>query len=189
MNAQGENKLMRRVAGHHNYRLDGVGDILTRARDASVLDIGCSRGQVGHDFVLNGATVLHGCDIDPASIECARQWYADFRAVESRFEVVDLTKGPSGLVVFRRTYDIVLMLATVHKLKRIMSEGDLARLVTAIGRMAGKWFIWRATSEKANENELELRFMDRWLDDAGLRRVQTSYLSLQLGVAAIWARP
>lgn len=189
MNLSSENKLMRRVQGFHNYRLDGIGDILTRARDASVLDLGCSRGQVGHDFVNNGATVLHGCDIDLDSVECARSWFADFRAVDARFEQVDLTKGPTSLNVFGgRKYDIILMIATYHKIKRKMTEAELIALMKHLGVLTNKWFCWRATSDNRTENEQEMRNLDRDLGAMGLKRVQTSCLSLQLDLAAIWAR-
>lgn len=190
MNNVSENKLMRRVQGYHNYRLDGVGDILTRAREASVFDIGCSRGQVGNDFVNNGATVLHGCDIDPDSVNCARNWFHDFRAVQCKFEVVDLSKGASALSAFgNQKYDIVLMLAVYHKLKRQMKEADLTALVKDFGERTNKWFVWRGTSDKRDENEQEMRNLDRDLGSVGLKRVQTSYLSLQLDLAAIWSRP
>lgn len=190
MNNSDENKLMRRVQGYHNVRLDGVGDILTRARDASVLDLGCSRGQIGNDFVNNGARLIHGCDIDPEAVACARGWFYDFRAVESRYEVVDLTKGPDPLSVFGgQKYDIVLMIAVYHKLKRIMPEKDLTALVHGIAHRTLKWLVWRGTSDKRNENEEEMRNLDRDLGVCGLKRVHTSYLSMQLDLAAIWARP
>lgn len=187
MNSLDENKLMRRVAGYHNYRLDGMGDILTRCRGASVLDVGCSRGQVGYDFVINGATKLHGCDIDGEAIKVARSWFIDTRAIESRFEVFDLTKG--SLSVFGSTkYDIVLMLATYHKLKRVMKPEALSVLMKDIGGRTGKWFCWRGTSEKPSENEGEIFNLDKNLGACGLKRIHTSYLSMQLGVAAIWGR-
>ena len=182
-----ENKLQRRVAGHHNLRLDGVGDILTRARDASVFDIGCSLGQVSHDFVLNGATKVHGCDIDPLCVHVAKHWFHNFRAVDSKFEVVDLRKGPSALDGFDKRYDIVVMLATYHKLRRVMEEPLLFSLMENIAGRVEKYFVWRGTSEKAHENEHEISLLDRNFGET-LKRIHTSQLSLQLGAAAIWKR-
>jgi ribosomal protein L11 methylase PrmA len=181
-----ENKLQRRVAGYHNVRLDGVGDILTRARDASVFDIGCSLGQVSHDFVLNGANKVHGCDIDPLCISVAKHWFHNFRAIESKFEVVDLAQGPSALDGFDK-YDIVVMLATYHKLRRVMDEKLLSALMDNIADRTLKYFVWRGTSEKAHENEYEINLLDKNFTGK-LKRIHTSTLSLQLGVAAIWAR-
>lgn len=190
MNNTSENKLMRRVQGFHDYRLDGVGDILCRARDASVFDIGCSRGQVGEDFRRNGATVLHGCDIDPKSVEHAAGWFYDHRGIQSKFEVVDLTKGPSAVeaVFGKQKYDIVVMLAVYHKINRQMKEPDLTELVKHFGERTNKWFVWRGTSDKRDENEQEMRCLDRDLGSVGLKRCHTSYLSLQLDLAAIWRR-
>lgn len=185
-----ENKLMRRVAGHHNYRLDGMGDILTRCRGASVLDVGCSRGQIGYDFVINGATLLHGCDIDPESINIARAWHVDSRAVETKFEVVDLSKGHEAFraAFGEQKYDIVLMVAVYHKLKRIMSAVALANLMRDFGTRTNKYFCWRATSDKPHENDQELGHLDQVLGGVGLKRVHTSRLSEQLQHCAIWVR-
>lgn len=190
MSVAEEHKFMRRVAGPHNLRLDGISDLLNRARGASVLDIGCNRGQVGYDFFLNGATVVHGCDIYEQGILGARDWFSDLRACESKFEIVDLTKGPSAVETAfgRRQYDVVVMLATYHKLKRVMQASALADLLRCFGDRTLNYFGWRATSEKHNENEGELIQLDRDLRSCGLRRIHTSYISQSLGVAAIWAR-
>lgn len=189
MNIQDEKPLMRRVAGYHDIRLDGMLDLVLRARGASVMDIGCNRGLVGFEMANNGAAVVHGCDNYAEGIEVARHLFADLRNVESQFECVDLTKGAGELRAFGHArYDIILMLATYHKLKRIMSERDLTDLMTHFGNRTEKWFGWRGTSEKANENEGEIKALDQVFRPCGLRRVHTSYLSLTLGVAAVWAR-
>jgi SAM-dependent methyltransferase len=189
MNATDENKLMRRVAGHHDLRLDGIGDLVIRARGAAVMDIGCNRGLVGFEMANNGAALVHGCDSYAEGIATARQLFADLRNVESRFEVTDLTKGVRALEPFGKTqYDITLMLATYHKLKREMSADALTGLMKHFGERTSRWFGWRGTSEKANENEGEMLQLDRDLRDVGLKRIHTSYISLTLGVAAIWSR-
>jgi SAM-dependent methyltransferase len=43
-----------RQSGWQHERLDGVSDILRRARDASVLDVGCNRGLVSMEFAWHG---------------------------------------------------------------------------------------------------------------------------------------
>lgn len=181
--------VQRRVAGPNDIRLDGMSDLLMRARKCTVLDIGCNRGMVGLEFALNGAKTVHGCDIYEKGIMTAREVFADLRHVESFFEVVDLTQGPESMKAFSGSYDIVLLLATYHKLKRVMAPKDLTRLVQHFGRMTKKYFAWRATSDKPAENEEEIQILDRDLRDVGLQRVHTSYLSSDLGVAAIWSRP
>lgn len=190
MNIADENKLMRRVAGYHDIRLDGMLDLVIRARGASVFDLGCNRGLVGFEMANNGARLVHGCDHFAEGVVTARQIFADLRNVESRFEVVDLSKGAAAMTAFAGTrYDIVLALATIHKLKRVMSEDALAALLKNLGDRTTQFFGWRATSEKRDENEVEMRVLDSVLGGCGLRRVHTSYISLTLGVAAIWSRP
>jgi 2-polyprenyl-3-methyl-5-hydroxy-6-metoxy-1,4-benzoquinol methylase len=121
VNVESEKKLMRRVAGHHDLRMDGMLDLVIRARGCSVMDIGCNRGLVGFEMANNGASVVHGCDNYDEGIETARQVFADLRNVEAQFECVDLSIGPQSLKPFGwRHYDIMLMLATYHKLKRII---------------------------------------------------------------------
>jgi SAM-dependent methyltransferase len=183
-----EHGLQRRVAGYHDIRMDGMTDLVMRARDASVLDIGCNRGLVAFEMANNGATTVHGCDNYAEGIETARHVFADMRHVKSRFEVVDLTAGPRSLAAFEPKYDIVLMLATYHKIKRIMPPAALSELMRHFGRMTTGYFGWRATSDKPEENEQEVAALDADMAAGGLSRIHTSYISRQLGVAAIWAR-
>jgi SAM-dependent methyltransferase len=182
-------KVQRRVAGINNIRLDGITDLTLRAKGKTVFDIGCNRGMVGYQFAENYASIVHGCDIYEDGIKVAREVFADLRSVESRFEVVDLTKGPKGLGVFEMSgYDIVLCLATYHKLKRVMKEDKLTELVQFFGNWTKKYFAWRGTSEQLEDNEEEIKRLDRDLKPVGLQRIHTSYISNDLGVAAIWGR-
>jgi SAM-dependent methyltransferase len=182
-------KVQRRVAGFHDWRLDGISDLMHRAYGASVFDIGCNRGMVGFEFARNGASKVHGCDIFDQGIAAAREVFADLRSVDSRFEVVDLTQGPKALKAFGgNQYDITLCLATYHKLKRTMAKSELSDLVQYFGRLTKGYFGWRATSDKPDENDQEIANLDRDLGAEGLRRIHTSYISRELGVAAIWAR-
>jgi len=80
--------------------MDGMVDLVMRAKDKSVFDIGCNRGLVGFEFANNGASIVHGCDIYEEGIKTAREVFADIRSTESRFEVVDLTNGSKALNVF-----------------------------------------------------------------------------------------
>jgi ribosomal protein L11 methylase PrmA len=183
-----ETTLQRRVAGYHDIRLDGMLDLVIRAHGASVMDVGCNRGLVGFEMANNGARLVHGCDNYAEGIATARQLFADLRNCETRFEVVDLTEGGPALKVFGDVrYDIVLMLAVYHKLKRIMDPKNLDWLMGVLGDRTNKWFGWRATSDKPAENDAEMKTLDRQL--APLKRIHTSYISKTLGVAAIWERP
>jgi hypothetical protein len=187
---ESEYKIQRRVAGYHDIRMDGMTDLVLRARGSSVFDIGCNRGLVSFEMANNGAAVCHGCDNFEQGIQTARELFADLRSVESQFEIVDLTGGQQAVsrAFGQKRYDIVLCLATYHKLKRIMSPGELSDLMISFGRRTQQFFGWRGTSDKPSENEAEIENLDRDLMSAGLKRVHTSYISEVLGVAAVWAR-
>jgi SAM-dependent methyltransferase len=182
-------KVQRRVGGLNNVRLDGITDLVLRAKGKTVFDIGCNRGMVGYQFAEQYASIVHGCDIYEDGIMVAREVFADLRSTEGRFEVVDLTKGPKALKIFEMSgYDIVLCLAVYHKLKRVMPEDKLTELMIFFGHWTKKYFGWRGTALSPDENEQEIRRLDRDLKQAGLKRIHTSYISNDLGVAAIWGR-
>lgn len=185
-----EKFLQRRVAGYHDIRMDGMTDLVCRAKGASVFDIGCNRGLVGFEFANNGASIVHGCDNYEPGITFARELFIDLRAVQSKFEVVDLTGGIDAMrVSFTDTpYDIVLCLATYHKLKRTMPAEKLSALMKHFGKRAQKYFAWRGTSEDRIANDEEIERLDRDMDDAGLKRIHTSRISETLGACAIWSR-
>lgn len=171
-------------------RLDGMVDILSRAKDARVLDLGCNRGKVGEEFYRNGAALVHGCDIDEQCILVCRNNFADYRNCESKFERVDLTGGPPAFdaAFGEQRYDIITMIATYHKIKRVMADHDLTTLIKHLGARCQKYFCWRATSDKPGENDQEMRNLDRDLGAVGMKRIHTSHISLQLAVCAIWSR-
>lgn len=178
-------RLMRRVQGYHDLRLDGISDLLHRARGASVFDIGCNRGLAGFEFASNGADRVMGCDNYEEGIIACRHLFADLRAVKHRFEVVDLSGGPDALrKAFGSdtdlTHDITLMLATYHKLIRIMPTSELSQLIRFFGNKTGKYFAWRGY-------EKEIKSLDHDLGRAGLKRIHTSMIS-DIQPAAIWAR-
>src|SRR5215831_175884 len=135
-----EAHLARRVHGIHDFRLDGISDLLMRARGASVLDVGCNKGHAAWDFFANGARIVHGCDIHGPSIQAAKHWFAEIPVVESRFEVVDLTK-PKALDVFGPGgYDIVLFIGVYHKLIRAIDQKALDPLLLDMGRRSLQYF-------------------------------------------------
>ncbi len=172
----------RRVMGIHDIRFDGLSDLLLRAHGCSVIDIGMNRGHVAYEFAVNGARLVHGCDIDAASVQAARHWFAELPHCTSRFEVVDLEKGPSSLAPFGPDgYDIVLFIGVYHKLKRVMKKDDLSDLVREMGKRALTYFGWNGYAEDVLQ-------MDKDLADCGLKRVHTSELALPGRPAAVWRR-
>lgn len=185
----------RRIIGYHGFRLDGLADVLSRCQGASVFDIGCNRGMVCYEFALNGATVCHGCDEYERGMMVANEVFADCRNVDARFEVVDLTKGPTAIEAafgadYRKPYDIIVMLAIYHKLRRIMPLSDLLALVRHMADRCGQYFVWRGSVDEMKEFEPQLLA-------SGLRRVHFSEISefvlpgdrvATLQPAAIWRR-
>lgn len=173
-----------RAVGWYNDKLDGLSDLLPRARGASVLDIGCNRGLVSLQFAIAGADLIHGCDIFEPGVQITREIFSEFPAA-SRFEVVDLTGGAQALQnafgnSYRSKYDIVLMLAVYHRLKRVMARDDLTALVSHFAGRTGKYFAYRSVPEDVEE-------LDAILKDAGLRRVHFSEISIVMrNPAAIW---
>jgi SAM-dependent methyltransferase len=154
--------VQRRIINFSAYRLDGLADLLPRAKPSvpghTVFDIGCNRGAVCYDFVLAGAGVVHGCDKSAVTIGTANEWFADIRSVESRFEVVDLAHGPEAVKHafgnhYRAKYDFMLMLAVYHKLRRIMPLPELLNLVDHFARHTGRFFVWRGGEDERDEFE------------------------------------
>lgn len=168
--------------GSHDIRFIGFTDLLLFARGASVIDVGCNRGHNGYEFYRDGARLVHGCDIDGASIQAARHWFAELSYVESKFEVVDLTKGPKALseAFGPQGYDIVLFVGVQHKLKRHMKVDQLDELTVDLGKRALKYLGWNGYPE-------DIFQMDAAMKTAGLRRIHTSELA-HPGIAAIWKR-
>lgn len=181
--------IQRRVVGMHDYRLDGLTDLTIRARGTSVLDLGCNRGMTCVEMANNGAIHLCGCDNYETGILTAREIFADIRSVTSQFEVCDLTKGPEVLKSFHTfQFDMILMLATYHKIKRKMPADLLSELVKDLGARTLQYFAWRGTKDQHDLNNDEILALDKDLGSRGLTRIHTSHISTELGVAAIWAR-
>lgn len=178
-----ESHPVRRVHGIHEIRFDGLSDLLLRAHGCSVLDVGCNRGHVGWDFAANGAKLVHGCDIDGASIACAKMWFSEHPHVESKFEVVDLRRGKISIIEAfgAHYYDVVLFIGVQHKLKREMKRDDLYDLIGHLGACSKVYLGWNGYAE-------DLPQMDASLKAQGLTRVHTSELAIPGRPAAIWKR-
>lgn len=180
-----EYSVQRRVTGHHDLRLDGIGDLVSRARGASVFDVGCNRGMAGYEFACNGARLVHGCDSYETGIKVAREVFADIRNVESRFEVVDLTGGEAAIgKAFGdsfRNYDMLLILAIYHKLKRVMQAQPLNFLMQRLASRTNRYIGWRGYAEEVKE-------LDALFAGLGFKRIQYSEISETICPAAIWRK-
>lgn len=170
------------IAVWHNRRrerLDGLCDLLSFARGARLLDVGCNRGLVCYEFAQAGAAVVHGCDISAKAIETAQHLFDDVIGCKSKFGVVDLSKDNLEWFLEGNSYDIVLMLGVYHKLKRQMDEAALERLIGILADRTANCFGWNGFHE-------ERPVIDKTMTAHGLYLVQSSTLSGY--VTAIWQR-
>lgn len=176
----------RRAIGWHGYRLDGIADVLLRMQDASVLDIAANRGMISYELALNGATVCHGVDEYEKGMMVANEVFADLRTVDAKFAVCDLRGGIAAIAAalgddFRDQYDVVVYMATHHKLQRIMQVTDLLALVRGLGLRCGGYFLWRGSVQEYEQ-------IDPVLKETGLRMVQWSELTPDDAPSALWRR-
>lgn len=91
-------------------QLQGLDDLIAMVKGKTILDVGCAEGQITLACLRAGALLGHGIEIVPGHIAEAKKyvdhWY------DTQFEVADANDyKPQGM------YDIVLMLAILHKLK------------------------------------------------------------------------
>lgn len=172
-----------RVNHVHDARIDGLSDLLSRARGRSVLDVGCNRAHTLYDFTLRGAKLVHGCDIFGPGMAAARQWFAEVQDCESKFEAVDLSKGAVAIDQAFGTmrYDIVLMIGVLHKIKREMSSTTVSGLMQSLGLRTIEYFGWSGYPD-------EIVQLDADMGLVGLRRVHLSEMAGLNHPAAIWRR-
>ena len=90
-------------------QLTGLDHLIANVQGKSVLDIGAAEGLISHHLVDQGAIAAHGVEIVPGHVEVANKLRKE-RACH--FEV-----GDANDWVPKRQYDVVIMLAVLHKLR------------------------------------------------------------------------
>ena len=90
-------------------QLRGLGELQERIAGKSVLDIGCAEGLISIQLIDRGAIAAHGIEMRPDYVDDANRLRGD-RACT--FEVANANEW-----LPRRQYDVVIMLAVLHKLK------------------------------------------------------------------------
>jgi 2-polyprenyl-3-methyl-5-hydroxy-6-metoxy-1,4-benzoquinol methylase len=90
-------------------QLIGLDDLILNLSLRTVFEIGCAEGLISMKLCDEGALAVHGIEIVPGHVEVANRLRDDRPCT---FEVAD-----ANTYVPRRSYDIVLMLAVLHKLK------------------------------------------------------------------------
>ena len=190
--------IQRRAINFSAFRLDGLCDLCPRMPGASVFDVGCNYGDVSDDCAFYGARVVHGCDNFKDGVFVANARLSGNRAVEARFEVVDLIGGTAAIKQafgesYRKEYDFMLMLAVYHKLRRVMKLDDLLYLVDHLAHHTGKFFVWRGSAEEKAEFEpVLLKRNFRLVHYSTISEAKNSYTEANASVvpqpAAIWSR-
>lgn len=157
----------------------GFADLYRFARGASILDIGCKRGQICFEFAAHGASYVYGIDNNPHNTVIAKAIFADVSSCSHVFECADVLKLNFEPFA-NRSFDIVLLLATYHKLKR-QDAIRAPQLVARLGQIAKRFFVWGGYLAEMPEIEAALG------DDFNL--VQQSSLNLPPDeIHTIWQR-
>jgi 2-polyprenyl-3-methyl-5-hydroxy-6-metoxy-1,4-benzoquinol methylase len=173
------------VKGTHEDRLSGLHDLLRFAQGASALDIGINHGLVAFEFARRGASVVHGCDIHRPGMDTAREIFAEL-PTQSRFDVVDLTEGPTALegsfgAEYRSRYDIVLFLSVYHLLllQQQVTDRVIRELVHHLVDRTQRFFVARTPM---------IDELGTIMGKTGLQRVHFSALSSVVSPMEIWRR-
>jgi SAM-dependent methyltransferase len=94
-------------------QLRGLG--VVEFKDKAVLDLGCAEGLIAKYALLQGAKLVHGLEIVPGHVEVAREQCAEF-GDRAKFYRMDLNAFATHDYLIEH-YDVVLMLAILHKLR------------------------------------------------------------------------
>jgi SAM-dependent methyltransferase len=112
-------------------QLKGLAPALAEASGKSVLDLGSAEGLISLEFARAGARRVVGLEVVVEHVELARKLCAgsvcEFHAVDLDKVAVDLDVG----------YDVVLMLAIIHKLK------EPARVLSMFASIARELVVFR----------------------------------------------
>ncbi|MCC7145939.1 MAG: class I SAM-dependent methyltransferase [Phycisphaeraceae bacterium] len=137
-----------RLYGYGGYKYDGrwvpiakrIGDHYRLAKDAAILDVGCAKGFLLHDFRnLMPKAKLAGLDISEYAIQNAME------SVRG-----DLTVGTASDLPYEdKSFDLVISINTIHNLPR----EECAQALREISRVSrGAAFVtvdaWRTDEEK-----------------------------------------
>ncbi len=99
-------------------QLSGLELLQDKAPRARILDLGCAEGLIGKYYIDTfGADLVHGIEVDELRVDQARELCSGYE--NARFWVGnlnDLDKVESEAELLEQ-YDIVLVLAIIHKLK------------------------------------------------------------------------
>lgn len=139
-------------------RLQGLDSLVAGAAGCSVIDFGAAEGFVGREFLMAGASVLHGFELDPSRVAAARRLCSAWK--DAQFRVADLSNWDDfrseNQDLLRPQYDIVLYLGLHHHLPQASRMGVLLQAAA----LASKY--------------LAVRMPDRFFADDGVEAALTA---------------
>jgi trans-aconitate methyltransferase len=100
-----------------DQQMQGLTYLLQNVAGKTVLDLGCAEGLIDIELIKHGAVAIHGVEIRPQAIAAANELRGDLPIT---FEQGDMDEWRP-----KRTYNVVLMLAILHKLRKpevVLSE-------------------------------------------------------------------
>lgn len=95
-----------------SQQVEGLDPMFGEVHGKAVLDVGCAEGLIALHCATVGARRVDGIEIVPGHIEIALRLREEYERYECSFFVADANEYSPA-----RKYDIVLMLAVLHKLR------------------------------------------------------------------------
>lgn len=128
-----------------------------RGSQAPLLDLGCGLGLLAHALRLDGQTMAYrGVDNDAAKIERARNVVGKNGLADTKFEVVDLAKGPPihqgsvAILDVLQYLDAVAQRALIDEVIGMLTPGARLVIRTALGDTSRRGQTSRVTDQLAN---------------------------------------
>lgn len=128
-----------------------------RGSQAPLLDLGCGLGLLAHALRLDGqAMAYRGVDNDAAKIERARNVLGKSDLADTRFDVVDLAKGPPAhqgsvaILDVLQYLDAAAQRALIDEVIGMLTPGARLVIRTALGDTSRRGKTSRVTDRLAN---------------------------------------
>jgi len=102
-------------------QMTGLAPLLAEVKGSTVLDVGCAEGLIGIELAKHGAKAVLGLELVPGHLEIANKIKGE--------RPCKFLEADANDYVPTEHYDIVLMLAILHKLRD--PSGSCARIVKA----------------------------------------------------------
>jgi SAM-dependent methyltransferase len=147
-------------------QMKGLNWLCDNCAGKSVLDIGCAEGLISIEMAKLGAVAVHGVEIVPQHVEVANRVRGDLPVT---FEVADANTWRP-----KRSYDIVIALALLHKLRNPTAA------CAAFAEAAREAVVLRLPPEHAptivdERSKNEPHYIGKTMERAGFKLRESSY--------------